>query len=578
LADAQKEVYLLGWIFRRRDHGNIVFLDLRDKHGFTQVTLDPALLSDLPNLHASLRLGSCIGVGGRVLSRENRGGKVNPKIETGEIEILASCVDIYASSETLPFSLEEETDASEALRMRYRYLDIRRGPLQRNLALRSHIALEVRNYFHQAGFTEIETPILTKSTPEGARDYLVPSRVNPTQFYALPQSPQLYKQLLMISGLERYYQIARCFRDEDLRADRQPEFTQIDFEMSFFEPQELYRLIEGLFVRIFELVLHRPLQAPFPRLTYRDAMMRFGEDKPDLRYGLEHINLTSLFKETSFRAFQETLQAGGLIKGILLSQEAQRSRSWLNAQEQIVKERGAKGLAHFKFTEDGTIQSPLAKFLSPTELQSLQETTQAKAGDLLLLVADPQASIVHQSLAHLRRHLAKELSLIDTDAFSFVWIDEFPLVEWHDEAKTQLTPLHHPFTMPHPDDLEKLETDPTSVRAVSYDLVLNGFELGSGSLRIFDNLLQHRIFSLIGLSDQDVQERFGFFLEALRYGTPPHGGMALGLDRIVMLLAKEDSLREVIAFPKTLKATCLLTQAPSSIPDAQLKELSIKTL
>ncbi|MCB9639299.1 MAG: aspartate--tRNA ligase [Myxococcales bacterium] len=576
--DVGSEAYLVGWIFRRRDHGGIIFLDLRDREGFTQITLDPQEITGLDELGSSLKLGSCIGASGEVISRFARGGEkgVNKQIPTGEIEILASSVDIYSVSDPLPFSLEEETDATEMMRMRYRYLDIRRGPLLRNLALRSKVALEVRNYFHEQSFMEVETPILTKSTPEGARDYLVPSRVNAGHFYALPQSPQLYKQILMIAGVERYYQIARCFRDEDLRADRQPEFTQIDFEMSFFQPEELYALVEGLFTKIFERVFGKTLQTPFARMTYKEAFERYGEDKPDIRYGLEHVNLTETFRGTGFRAFAQAVESGGMIKAICVPGEAERSRSWLSGLEQVAKERGARGMAWVK-VQDGQINSPIAKFLSEEDQKALIETCQAKPGDLLLIVADERVHVVHQSMSHLRRHLAKELGLIEEGTFVFTWVDEFPLVEWDAEAG-RFDLLHHPFTMPHPEDKDMLKTDPGAVRALSYDLVLNGFELGSGSLRIFDKELQQQIFSLVGLTDEQIQDRFGFFLEALRYGTPPHGGMALGLDRIVMLLAGENSLREVIAFPKTAKATCLVSTAPSFVDEAQLRELSIQSL
>lgn len=578
VSEVGKQVYLVGWIFRRRDHGGIIFLDLRDREGFTQVTLDPQEIVDLEQLQSSLRLGSCVGVWGKVIERASRGGStaINHRIATGEVEVLAESVDIYSVSDPLPFPLEEETDATEMMRMRYRYLDLRRGPLLRNLALRSQVALETRNHFHEQGFIEVETPILTKSTPEGARDYLVPSRVNPGQFYALPQSPQLYKQLLMIGGLERYYQIARCFRDEDLRADRQPEFTQIDFEMSFFQPEDLYAVVEGLFARIFSRVMKQEITTPFPRMTYREAMERYGEDKPDIRYGLEHMDVSEIFRGSSFRAFAQALASGGLIKAIRVPKEGERSRSWLSGIEGVAKERGAKGLVWIKVQEDQMV-SPILKFLTPEEQAQLRERSGAQAGDLLLLVADERPLVVHQSMSHLRRHLARELELIPKERFALVWVDEFPLFEW-DESKGRFDLMHHPFTMPHPEDRGLLETDPGSVRAISYDLVLNGFELGSGSLRIFDRTLQQQIFSLIGMNDDQINERFGFFLEALRYGTPPHGGMALGLDRIVMLLAGEDSLREVIAFPKTTKATCLMTSSPSGVDPAQLQELTLQSL
>lgn len=576
LEDRGGKVYLTGWIYRRRDHGGIVFLDLRDRWGITQITLDPTEIQEPSVPFDDLRPGSCVGIAGTVISREERGSKPNKALPTGDIEVLALRADLFSSTIPLPFALEEETDANELLRLKYRYLDLRRGPLLKNLALRSKITHEVRAYLHEQGFLDVETPILTKSTPEGARDYLVPSRLEAGQFYALPQSPQLYKQLLMIGGVERYYQIARCFRDEDLRADRQPEFTQIDLEMSFIQKSDIYATVEGFFARVFRAVFGIELVTPFPRLSYAYAMDTYGEDKPDLRYGLPLIDLASVFAQTSFRGFQLALQGGGVVKAIRIPGQAERPRSWIDGLEALAKQRGAKGMAWFKRQADGW-QSPLTKFLTPEEIAAFQTATDSQPGDLVIVIADPDKDIVFTALSTLRRHLAKDLHLIDTSIWAPFWIEDFPMF-LPDKATGRLELSHHPFTMPHHEDLHLLDTEPLRVRAQSYDIVLNGFELGSGSLRIYDSTLQKKIFQLVGLTDQEAEERFGFFLEALRFGTPPHGGIAVGLDRLTMLIAGEESLREVIAFPKTQRAACPMNGAPSTVAADQLRDIHIAVI
>ncbi len=572
--DAGKQVSLMGWIFRRREHKNIIFLDLYDREGVTQITLDTQLNPQFSEIMEHLKVGACIAVEGRVVLRTERGGSTNKDLPTGEIEVLADKTEILSTTEPLPFPFmpkSEDQDALELTRLQYRYLELRRRPLQRNLRLRSDVSFHVRSFLHEHGFIEVETPILMKSTPEGARDYLVPSRQEAGHFFALPQSPQLYKQLLMIGGFERYYQIARCFRDEDLRADRQPEFTQIDMEMSFVKEKDIQEIVEGMFASVFKKTLGVDLPRPFQSMDYHDVMEKYGEDKPDLRYGLELTTVSHLFENSGFNAFK-----GAHVKGLVVPNAAGQSKSWLKKLEKVVKERGAKALAIFKMLGD-KLDSPLTKFFSEEEIEGLKKAFELKDGDLLLMIADSSLDIVNRGLSTLRRHLAEKLDLIDEDKWAFLWINRFPLVGY-DEETGQYFMMNHPFTMPLPEDIDKLESDPLSVRSCSYDLVLNGFELGSGSLRVHKQDLQRRLFNLIGVDEEEAKERFGFFLEALSYGPPPHGGIGLGFDRIIMLMAKAKSLRDVIAFPKTQKASCPMTNAPGEVSEEQLKEVHIQEM
>jgi len=565
-----EEVILMGWVKKRRVQAKIIFVDLYDRRGITQVTLTPDFVEQSGLDNSAIRTGSCLGVKGKVVLRES----ANDKLLTGKIEVVAEDVTVFNVSEPLPFPMADEVDASDLTKLKYRYLDIRRGPMLKNLVLRAKVVQEIRNILSRQDFIDVETPVLIKSTPEGARDYLVPSRVDAGKFYALPQSPQLYKQILMCSGLDRYYQIAKCFRDEDLRADRQPEFTQVDLELSFPTRETIYNIVENMFKEVFSNVLNEELDFDFPRMSYKDVLEKYGEDKPDLRYGLELVNLNEVFKESTFKAFKGAVDSGGLVKGLKLEGKAgDCSNSFLKKLEKgVVKPAGAKGLAWAKVQEDG-INSPIAKFLAESEQKALVEAFSAEPNDLILLIADTSNDVVNGGLSALRRHLASEFDLIDNSKWAFLWIEDFPLFELDGEGNLQL--LHHPFTRPHPEDVDKLETNPVDVRALSYDLVLNGFELGSGSLRIHETELQKRLLSAIGMSDEEAQNRFGFLLEALTYGAPPHGGMGLGLDRIIMLMVGETSLRETIAFPKTQTAACPMTSAPDFVDEEQLKELKI---
>jgi aspartyl-tRNA synthetase len=561
----------MGWVYRRRDLGGIVFLELRDREGVTQIAIDPQ--GDLEELTSPIRAGHCIGVQGTVFLRTAHGGSANKNLPTGEIEIRTETLEIYNGSEPLPFQLGETTDASEVVRLQQRYLDLRRPPLYRNLALRSRVFHHLRNHLAGEDFLEVETPILMKSTPEGARDYLVPSRVSPGSFYALPQSPQIYKQLLMVGGIEKYYQIARCFRDEDLRADRQPEFTQLDLEMSFVNRDDVQSLLENALKSLFQEV-HGVELGEFPSLTYDEAMERYGEDKPDLRYGLELVNLNGVFANTSFNAFKGVLESGGVIKGIRVPGEAGRSKSWIKGLEKKLRKRGAKGLAWFKRNEEW--DSPIAKFLSEDELAAVERTLSLTQGDLALVVADGSTNVVNRSLSFLRRLLAEETGVIDPNKLSFLWINDFPVASLDDNGELEM--MSNPFTMPNPEHLDKLETAPEEVRSLSYDLVLNGVEMGSGSIRISDPAVQARVFAMLGMEEAEIDEQFGFFRDALKYGAPPHGGFGLGLDRLVMIMAGEDSLRDVIAFPKTMSASCPMTQAPSPVEQQHLDDLRLAVL
>jgi aspartyl-tRNA synthetase len=567
-ADVGRTVTLLGWVHRVRDLGALVFLDVRDRYGLTQVVVSEGHAS----LETAKRLRAEFVVGVRGAVRPRAGDAVNPRMATGEIEVAVDELRVLNDAAVPPFQIADEAAlASDDLRLRYRYLDLRRPKLQANIGLRHKVTMAVRRYFDEQGFWEVETPVLGKSTPEGARDYLVPSRVHPGEFYALPQSPQLFKQLLMIAGTDRYFQIVKCFRDEDLRADRQPEFTQIDVEMSFARPQLVFDLIEPLMQRVFE-VTGRDVRTPFRRLPYSEAMARYGSDKPDLRCGLEIQDLSNVFEQTPFTPFRDALAGGGAVRGIVVPNGARYSRKQLDGLTDQAKQAGASGLVWVRRAEDG-VKSPALKGAGEAMLAAALEQAGAGGHDLLLLAAgEPaQTSVV---LGQLRLSVAREEGLLGPDAFEFLWVTDFPMFEWDPEEK-RFAAMHHPFTSPRPEDLDLLETQPAAVRAQAYDLVLNGSEIGGGSVRIHDSSVQARIFKAIGLSDEEAAHRFGFFLQALRYGTPPHGGIALGLDRIVAILAGESSIREVIAFPKTATAVDQMTGAPTEVDDRQLRDLGI---
>jgi aspartyl-tRNA synthetase len=571
-ADIGKEVCLMGWVQRRRDHGGLIFIDLRDRQGIAQLALDP---DRDPEAHAKaekVRSEYVVAVRGIVSARPE--GTVNPKMATGEVEVEVKELRVLNSSETPPFMIEDHADVAENIRLKHRYIDLRRPGLQSNLMLRHKVAQIVRTYLNDNGFIEIETPVLTKSTPEGARDYLVPSRVNPGMFYALPQSPQLFKQLLMVSGFDRYYQIVKCFRDEDLRADRQPEFTQIDCELSFVDRQDIMTIMEGMIARVFRDTLGIELPLPMPRITYTEAMARFGVDNPDMRFGLELVEISNIVKDCGFKVFAEAVKKGGIVKLLNARECASFSRKELDDLTEFVKIYGAKGLAYVKVQEDGSWQSPITKFFTDKEIALIDEAADAKPGDLLLFAADT-CKVANESLGRLRGLLGQKLGLARKDDFRFVWVTDFPLLEWDGETRRHVA-VHHPFTAPLDEDVALLDGDPGSARAKAYDLVLNGSEISGGSIRIHNREIQNKMFSLMGITAEEAEEKFGFLLNALSYGAPPHGGIAFGLDRLMMILTGSESIRDVIAFPKTQKATCLLSEAPGAVDDKQLRELSIR--
>lgn len=570
-ANVGETVTVMGWVQKQRNKGGIIFVDLRDRSGILQVIFEESDCGGENFAKAEkLRSEFVVAIVGKV---EKRAGAVNENLATGEIEVRAAQLRILAEAETPPFPIEADSKTKEELRLKYRYLDLRRPDLQRNLMLRSKIATTIRAFLSEEGFLEIETPILNKSTPEGARDYLVPSRVHPGTFYALPQSPQIFKQLLMCSGYDRYFQIAKCFRDEDLRADRQPEFTQVDLEMSFVDVDDVIDATERMVAKVCREAIGLEVQLPIVRMTWDEAMNRFGSDKPDTRFGMELVDVSETVKGCGFGVFTGALEAGGSVRGINVKGQAEMPRKKIDALVEFAKGYGAKGLAYLSVLPDGTYKSSFAKFMTEEELKALVEAMDGQPGDLLLFAAD-RLKIVWAVLGALRCELARQLDLIDNDKFNFLWVTEFPQFEWSDEEE-RFVAMHHPFTMPMEEDLDRLESDPGSVRAKAYDIVLNGVELGGGSVRIFQSDVQERMFRALGFTDEKAHEQFGFLLDAFKYGVPPHAGLAIGLDRFVMLLVKAESIREVIAFPKVKDASCLMSEAPGAVDAKQLQELCL---
>ncbi|MDZ7772262.1 MAG: aspartate--tRNA ligase [Balneolaceae bacterium] len=568
---AGEQVVLNGWVDGRRDFGGLIFIDLRDRYGLTQIVFAEHD-QDLLDKAGRLRNEYVIGVRGKVRERDDK--NVNPEMATGEIEVLAGELVIYSQAETPPMEVREEVNATEETRLRYRYLDMRRAPVQRNLLFRSRAVHAVRQYFHDHGFAEVETPYLMRSTPEGARDYLVPSRVNPGKFYALPQSPQTYKQILMVSGFDRYFQIAKCFRDEDLRADRQPEFTQVDVELSFVDEEEVLSITEGMMARLMRQTMGRDVELPFPRMTYREAMETYGTDKPDTRFGLEIADLSDLVADAEFRIFSKTVADGGAVLGITVPEQGSLGRGAMDRlTEQAQQETGAKGLIYLQHDPEEGLSCNVGKFLEEETIEAMAGRAGCGEGDLVLILAGPDPEVYRQ-MGKLRQLAGREFELIDTGAYNFLWVTDFPLVEW-DEETGRYHALHHPFTAPREEDVQK-GVEPAEIRSRAYDLVLNGYEIGGGSIRIHERKRQMWMFDLLGMDEEESQERFGFLLEAFRYGAPPHGGIALGVDRIAMILTGSSSLRDVIAFPKNQKAQSLMDDSPGSVDPQQLEELHIR--
>lgn len=571
-ANIGEKVTVMGWVAKSRNKGGIIFVDLRDRSGILQVIFEEAQCgTECFDKAGKLRSEFVVAIEGTVCKRA---GAVNENLATGDIEVVATSLRILSEAETPPFPIEENSKTKEELRLKYRYLDLRRPDLQRNLMMKSKVAGIARQFMADEGFLEIETPMLTKSTPEGARDYLVPSRVHPGSFYALPQSPQLFKQLLMCSGYDRYFQIARCFRDEDLRADRQPEFTQMDMELSFVDVEDVIDVNERLLAKLFKEVLDLDIQLPIQRMTWQEAMDRFGSDKPDLRFGLELKDVSDIVKDCGFGVFTGALENGGTVRGINAEGQGSMPRKKIDALIEYAKTYGAKGLAYIVINEDGSYKSSFAKFMTDEQMSALVNAMEGKPGDLLLFAADKK-KVVWTVLGALRCHLAELMGLVDKNEFRFVWITEFPLLEWSDE-ENRFTAMHHPFTMPMEEDLQYIDSDPGRVRAKAYDIVLNGNEIGGGSVRIHQNDVQEKMFECLGFTKAQAHERFGFLLDAFKYGVPPHAGLAYGLDRLVMLMAKQDSIRDVIAFPKVKDASCPMTNAPDRVDDKQLAELGIE--
>ncbi len=571
-ANAGETVTIMGWVQKNRNKGGLVFIDVRDRSGIIQVVCeegktDAALIEKA----AKLRSEYVVAVVGKV---EKRSGTVNKNLSTGEIEIIPEELRVLSESETPPFQIEENSKTKEEIRLKYRYLDLRRPDMQKNLMMRSKVATLTRQFLAEEGFMEIETPILIKSTPEGARDYLVPSRVHQGHFYALPQSPQLFKQLLMCSGCDRYFQIAKCFRDEDLRADRQPEFTQIDMELSFVDVDDVIEVNERLLAKLFKEVLGVEVSLPIQRMTWQEAMDRFGSDKPDIRFGMELQNVTEVVKDFDFVVFKSAIENGGTVRGINAKGQGSMARKKIDKLVDFAKDYGAKGLAYIAIHEDGTVKSSFAKFMTEEQQASLIQTMGGENGDLLLFAADKN-KVVWDVLGALRLELARQMELLDKNEYKFLWVTEFPLLEWNDE-QNRFTAMHHPFTMPMEEDLQYIDSDPGRVRAKAYDIVLNGNEIGGGSVRIFNQDIQSKMFEVLGFTPEQAKEQFGFLLEAFKYGVPPHAGLAYGLDRLVMLMAKQDSIRDVIAFPKVKDASDLMTEAPSPVDAKQLDELGLE--
>ncbi len=572
--DVGKQVVVMGWAQRRRDLGGLIFVDVRDREGIVQVVFDAERLVEIFTKAESIRSEYVLAIAGTVVKRDAE--TINPKIPTGYVEIVVDQLRILSGAATPPFYIEDGINVSEAIRLKYRYLDLRRPEMQKNMILRHNVSKWIRDFLDQEGFLELETPILTKSTPEGARDYLVPSRVHPGKFYALPQSPQIFKQLLMLSGYDKYFQIARCFRDEDLRADRQPEFTQIDIEMSFVDVEDVLAINERMMAQVYEKAMGLSLSLPLPRLTYKEAMERYGTDKPDTRFGLELVDVSDLVADWEFKVFADTVKKGGSVRAINgKGCGAKFARREIDALGEFVKIYRAKGLAWINVDKEG-LKSPITKFLTEEQVQALLERLGAEVGDLLMFIADKD-EVVFQALGHLRLELAKKLNLPEEGLHHLVWVTEFPLLEYDEEAKRYVA-KHHPFTCPMDEDLTLLETDPSKVRAKAYDIVLNGVEIGGGSIRIHSAELQERMFTALGFTKEKSWEQFGFLMEAFKYGTPPHGGIAYGLDRMLMLMAGADSIREVIAFPKVQNASDPMMDAPAGVEARQLKELHIKTV